>query len=40
MDPISRNLVRFRESMERHVVGTEGFGEYLEGIRQEEAIKG
>jgi glutaconate CoA-transferase subunit A len=39
-DQVSRNRERFKEWMEHHVIGTEGFGEYLRSIRQEEAIKG
>ena len=34
-DPISRDRDRFRSWMERHVLGTEGFGEYLESVRRE-----
>ncbi|QIN84320.1 CoA transferase subunit A [Rubrobacter tropicus] len=34
-DPISRDRGEFRSWMERHVLGTEGFGEYLEGVRRE-----
>jgi glutaconate CoA-transferase subunit A len=40
-DPISRERERFKEWMERHVIGSEDFGEYLQSIRkEEEAIKG
>ena len=38
-DSISRDRERFREWMERHVMGTEDFGEYLQSIRQERAIR-
>jgi glutaconate CoA-transferase subunit A len=38
-DPVSRNRQRFKEWMERHVMGTEDFGEYLQSIRQEGAIR-
>ena len=38
-DPISRDRERFREWMERHVIGTEDFSEYLGRVRGEEAIK-
>jgi glutaconate CoA-transferase subunit A len=38
-DPISRDRERFKEWMERHVMGTEDFDEYLESIRQEGAIR-
>jgi glutaconate CoA-transferase, subunit A len=38
-DPISRDRERFKEWMERHVMGTEDFGEYLQSIRQEGAIR-
>ncbi len=37
-DPISRDRERFKEWMERHVIGTEDFDEYLEGIREEGAV--
>ena len=39
-DPIGRDRERFREWMERHVLGTEDFGEYLQSIRKEEATRG
>jgi glutaconate CoA-transferase subunit A len=39
-DPISRDRERFEEWMERHVMGTEDFGEYLQSIRKEEATTG
>jgi glutaconate CoA-transferase subunit A len=38
-DPISRDRERFKEWMERHVMNTEDFGEYLQSIRQEGAIR-
>ena len=38
-DPIGRDRDRFKEWMERHILGTEDFEEYLESIRKEEAIK-
>jgi glutaconate CoA-transferase subunit A len=38
-DPVSRNRQRFKEWMERHVMGTEDFGEYLQSIRQVGAIR-
>jgi glutaconate CoA-transferase subunit A len=38
-DPIGRDRERFREWMERHVLGTEDFGEYLQSIREEGAIR-
>jgi glutaconate CoA-transferase subunit A len=38
-DPVSRDRQRFKEWMERHVMGTEDFGEYLQSIRQEGAIR-
>ena len=38
-DPISRDRERFREWMERHVIGAEDFGEYLQSIRKEGAMK-
>jgi glutaconate CoA-transferase subunit A len=38
-DEVSRERERFKEWMERHVMGTEDFGEYLESIRQEGAIR-
>jgi glutaconate CoA-transferase, subunit A len=38
-DPISRDRERFKEWMERHVMGTEDFGGYLQSIRQEGAIR-
>jgi glutaconate CoA-transferase, subunit A len=38
-DEVSRDRERFKEWMERHVMGTEDFGEYLESIRQEGAIR-
>ena len=38
-DQVSRDRERFTEWMERHVMGTEDFGEYLESIRQEGAIR-
>ncbi|HVF00701.1 MAG TPA: CoA-transferase [Rubrobacteraceae bacterium] len=34
-DPISRDRETFQEWMERHVLGTEDFGEYLESILEE-----
>ena len=38
-DQVSRDRERFTEWMERHVMSTEDFGEYLESIRQEGAIR-
>jgi glutaconate CoA-transferase, subunit A len=38
-DPISRDRERFREWMERHVLGTEDFGEYLRSVREEGATR-
>ncbi len=38
-DPISRDRETFKEWMERHVMGTEGFGEYLESVRGEGTIR-
>jgi glutaconate CoA-transferase subunit A len=38
-DPVSRDRERFKEWIERYVMGTEDFGEYLESIRQEGAIR-
>jgi glutaconate CoA-transferase subunit A len=38
-DAISRDRERFKEWMERHVLGTADFGEYLQNIRQEGAIR-
>jgi glutaconate CoA-transferase subunit A len=35
-DPISRDRARFHEWMERHVLDTEDFGEYLESVMEEE----
>lgn len=35
-DPISRDRDTFRQWMERHVLGTEGFAEYIESLMQEE----
>jgi glutaconate CoA-transferase subunit A len=37
-DPVSRDRERFREWMERHVVGTENFGEYLKSVEEEGRI--
>ncbi len=34
-DPVSRDRERFRAWMERHVLGTETFGEYLRSVRAE-----
>ncbi len=34
-DPIAREREAFREWMERHVLGTEDFGEYLESVAKE-----
>ncbi len=34
-DPIARERETFREWMERHVLGTEDFGEYLESVAKE-----
>jgi glutaconate CoA-transferase, subunit A len=38
-DPVSRDRERFREWMERHVLGTEDFGEYQNSMREEEVIR-
>ena len=38
-DPISRDREKFQSWMERHVLGTGDFAEYLESIRREEAIR-
>jgi glutaconate CoA-transferase subunit A len=38
-DPIGRDRERFREWMERHVLGTEDFAEHLESIREEEVSR-
>jgi glutaconate CoA-transferase subunit A len=38
-DPISRDRERFREWMERHVVGVEDFAEHLESIGREKVIR-
>jgi glutaconate CoA-transferase, subunit A len=38
-DPVSRDRERFREWMERHVLGTEDFGEYQDSMREEEVIR-
>ena len=38
-DPIGRDRKRFREWMERHVLGTEDFGKYQDSIREEEVIR-
>ena len=38
-EPISRDRERFGEWMERHVMGTGDFGEYLESVRGEGAIR-
>jgi glutaconate CoA-transferase, subunit A len=35
-DPIGRDRERFREWMERHVLGTEDFAEHLESIQEAE----
>ena len=37
-DPVSRDRERFKEWMERYVIGTADFDEYLEGIREEGAV--
>jgi glutaconate CoA-transferase subunit A len=37
-DPIARDRVRFREWMERHVLGTEDFTGYLESVSKREAV--
>jgi glutaconate CoA-transferase subunit A len=39
-DQVSRERERFKEWMERHVVGSEDFGEYLQNIRKEGVITG
>ncbi len=38
-DQVSRDRERFKEWMERHVMRTSDFDEYLQSIREEEAIK-
>jgi glutaconate CoA-transferase subunit A len=38
-DPISRDRECFEEWMERYVIGTEDFDEYLESVREEGAIE-
>jgi glutaconate CoA-transferase subunit A len=38
-DQVSRDRERFKEWMERHVMGTEDFDEYLQSIRQGGAIR-
>jgi glutaconate CoA-transferase, subunit A len=38
-DPVSRDRERFREWMERHVLGSEDFGEYQDSMREEEVIR-
>jgi glutaconate CoA-transferase, subunit A len=38
-DPVSRDRECFRVWMERHVIGTEDFDEYLESVREEGAIE-
>ena len=38
-DPIGRDRERFREWMERHVLGTKDFSEYLKSIEREEALR-
>ena len=38
-DPIGRDRETFREWMERHVLGTEDFAEYIESIMQEEVSR-
>jgi glutaconate CoA-transferase subunit A len=38
-DPIGRDREAFREWMERHVLGTGEWGEYLETLREEELIR-
>ncbi len=38
-DPISRDREKFRAWMERHVLGTGDFAEYLESIRREEVVR-
>ena len=37
-DPIGRDRDRFTEWMERHVLGTQDFAEYLESIHKKEAV--
>lgn len=37
-DPVSRDRERFREWMERHVIGTENFEEYLKSVNEEGRI--
>ena len=39
-DQVSRERERFKEWMERHVMGSEDFGEYLQNIRKEGVITG
>ena len=38
-DPISRDRDRFREWMERYVLGVEDFAEHLNSISNEEALR-
>jgi glutaconate CoA-transferase, subunit A len=38
-DPIGRDRERFREWMERHVLGTKDFSEYMKSIEREEAVR-
>jgi glutaconate CoA-transferase, subunit A len=38
-DPIGRDRERFREWMERHVLGTKDFSEYMKSIEREEALR-
>lgn len=38
-DPISRDRERFREWMERHVLGVEDFSEHLDSIRRKEVVR-
>lgn len=38
-DPVSRDRERFREWMERHVLNTGDFGEYLKSVRSEGGIR-
>ena len=38
-DPIGRDREAFREWMERHILGTGEWGEYLETLREEELIR-
>jgi glutaconate CoA-transferase, subunit A len=38
-DPVGRDRERFQEWMERHILGTREWGEYLETLKEEELIR-